>query len=964
MNGECFRVRGRSKYSNTKHILKLIIIMKKCSQSLIERTLKRIILLFFILIIWSNIKAQTGGPISDQQFFGHLDLTRNDLKDVKIGLENGGSFYDAKIAYVNYVNSTKIKYFYYVDNKAAMISKIQSTPDGQTYLNKIISDADKIVAKDNATGFNELEVERLEFLKVLGLAYWTTDNAKYVNKFVDYTNYWIANNPTPLVPITNPYAFYTVQSGPYRAIDAGTRIGELLRGYMFFMNAPQFSMSNRFSFLRHLMEEQYYMESFYKINGISNWFVAAATRGIEVSVMFPEWDKSSVFTSLCRSTLNNSLIDFHDEDGFQKEYSLGYHEGMVEMLGRTQYFLSNLQKLPGLELSALGKLKKGFDLIWNLKKPNGKDPVIADISIAKDPYLMASDIGNSNVKLSAIPSLIFPETRFRDYVGINLPPSEIAAYGSDAYDRFMALGSWKEINLGTIRLENSGVEVMRSGTGKDNKSLYCLFDKMVHGAGGHSHHDYLNMELFAFGRTLLVDPGKGPSYLDVDIAKRAFLGSVKGHNTIYPHNDSNPNDVIFYNEVSARNPNNIKSIDFKSNPKFDYTSGRLLGYNSTDITRNIFFVKGEYWYVRDKITGSESKTVDQYWQTWSETKIPSIQSTTKKVSSNFSSGPNIHFVPINTANLTVQVNKFPSEFNSTEISSLNINNVVYTKQKVGNQPVTFDMVIFPTDVGMAAPALTTIKSSITSGNSNDDNSTSFSLDIGNGKKDYLFVSDEVGKEVSFNNGSTINYGTAKVRTTNNIVTSVDMFARAMNFKLDSNEYGLKTNNGPIGTASLVVVDVTNFNLSFNAIHMFVTVPFYGSEKNLQYRVTGSSSWLNFSSLETDNIKKTVTGKLEELGDYQLRLVTAISLIPESPENNKDGLEVYPNPFESNFFIKLNTETTITLTIYDTQGKLVQTPQTFINKKNLNIQNNLKSGLYILKILGGSGTLYTKKITIK
>jgi Secretion system C-terminal sorting domain len=63
------------------------------------------------------------------------------------------------------------------------------------------------------------------------------------------------------------------------------------------------------------------------------------------------------------------------------------------------------------------------------------------------------------------------------------------------------------------------------------------------------------------------------------------------------------------------------------------------------------------------------------------------------------------------------------------------------------------------------------------------------------------------------------------------------------------------------------------------------------------------------------------------------------------------VELYPNPNGGNFFIKSNqqVELPLTLYIYDMKGKLVATEKCIQSRVDCNINVNLASGVYIIKI---------------
>ena len=78
----------------------------------------------------------------------------------------------------------------------------------------------------------------------------------------------------------------------------------------------------------------------------------------------------------------------------------------------------------------------------------------------------------------------------------------------------------------------------------------------------------------------------------------------------------------------------------------------------------------------------------------------------------------------------------------------------------------------------------------------------------------------------------------------------------------------------------------------------------------------------------------------------------------TPEYNLDNVKLYPNPIENNLTIELKSNVDTNIEIYDILGKRVFNQQ-IKETSNLNLQN-LKSGIYIVKITQGNSTI-TKKL---
>ncbi|CAM4420737.1 T9SS type A sorting domain-containing protein [Flavobacterium terrigena] len=129
-------------------------------------------------------------------------------------------------------------------------------------------------------------------------------------------------------------------------------------------------------------------------------------------------------------------------------------------------------------------------------------------------------------------------------------------------------------------------------------------------------------------------------------------------------------------------------------------------------------------------------------------------------------------------------------------------------------------------------------------------------------------------------------------------------------------------------------------------------------------VLGLSSAIDDILLQADG--KIVVGGSEITSDYKLAVLarftnTVLGTLEFSTSENV--LSIYPNPIETNatFEFTLNNSETLTVEIYDVQGKLVQTiatNKTFLAGKHdlpIELQSNLNSGNYFLKLTTATGS---------
>jgi len=152
---------------------------------------------------------------------------------------------------------------------------------------------------------------------------------------------------------------------------------------------------------------------------------------------------------------------------------------------------------------------------------------------------------------------------------------------------------------------DGGYYIQRSGWSGFKNARYLVFDCGPLGDGGHGHYDFLNIEVAANGRPLIVDPGRY-TYAESDWRRR-FKGTA-AHNTVCVDDA----DQVPYRRGKPRGPlAEARLLERFTAPEFDMLCGevRSPAYEAIH-TRRIFFVGGEYWLIVDKLRGSVAHKYD------------------------------------------------------------------------------------------------------------------------------------------------------------------------------------------------------------------------------------------------------------------------------------------------------------------------------------------------------------------
>lgn len=248
----------------------------------------------------------------------------------------------------------------------------------------------------------------------------------------------------------------------------------------------------------------------------------------------------------------------------------------------------------------------------------------------------------------------------------------------------------------------------------DENGLGAFFNARV--GGGHSCPDDLNLDIFAYGRYLLADPGPG-SYNSTDPASAWQSGTTIAHNTI----------VIDGNNQSRNGKSDIWAV---ANPVFDYVGAWVESYGEgVRVYRRVLFVRPSYWIVSDYIRAAPgAHTYDQAWHPDLDSN-PETDVVTQRVQTHFAGTANVQLVTADPAEARANILDGWMEGRKAKY-------VTFRKSGVTGD-TTFDTVIYPTKAGEST-AVTVERLTVKGpgGEMAKTNATALKIEIGKGRTGY------------------------------------------------------------------------------------------------------------------------------------------------------------------------------------------------------------------------------------
>ena len=389
--------------------------------------------------------------------------------------------------------------------------------------------------------------------RALAEAYLATGNEAYAEKWVSLLRDWVAKNP-PGTKLS------------WRTLEAGGRCQSWLAVYFSFINYPGFTPHDHALMINSLAEHAEYLMPENRFRSGSNWGLSESRGLLSVGTIFPEFKDALRWRETAWKRIEGEMFIQVLEDGAQVELTTSYHQGTVRGFAGAP----EIARLGGVEPSPAywARLEKMYEYTMFLQKPDGTQPMLGDSWPDNTRRIVAEGGRRFNR----------PDMR---YVGSS--GEEGAA--PDFLD---------------TQLPAAGYYVMRTDW-VDPQAIYLFTDVAHRWGGGHQQPDALQINLYAYGKTLLPDSG---SYLYYGPDRKRFA-RTSSHSTVVIDDENQSRDAAICH-------------CFSSADALSFVDGSHQGYEGVTHRRQVLFARPvdgipPYFLVIDRITGEGVHTADQYF---------------------------------------------------------------------------------------------------------------------------------------------------------------------------------------------------------------------------------------------------------------------------------------------------------------------------------------------------------------
>jgi hypothetical protein len=357
------------------------------------------------------------------------------------------------------------------------------------------------------------ELNRLQFLPLLGLCYTYTGNNKYYILFKDILSDWDKNNP------------FLNGVNWMNAMECSIRASNIIMAFSIFekelKNDPKYEEVILDIIYRHGLYIEFHLEK-----GISNLYgnhYLSDIFGLLIISTFLYNNKRAIKWKkfATREIVKASDKCIH-QGGIAHEHSIGYHKYITELYFYVLLFFH--EDLCDNKHQIQKNLFKMIQFLFNIEQPNGKLPTIGDCDDGKI-FSIDNYFNYDPLDLYLLKKTVVVEHEFYNLLfSVNL----------QQYD--------KQCNFAQL-YEQPGVLLYKYGV---TAFTFLFWNVGSGGQGAHQHNDILSFTLFISDTPVVVDPG---TYCYLSNNKyRNFYRSTKAHNTItvdgYELNTIDPKQVF------------------------------------------------------------------------------------------------------------------------------------------------------------------------------------------------------------------------------------------------------------------------------------------------------------------------------------------------------------------------------------------------------------------------------------
>ena len=429
---------------------------------------------------------------------------------------------------------------------------------------------------------------------------------EYQNKKVDHLNYF-KNQVKSLndALLANKYETIKDGNGVYEAFRSGYRILNWLHIHNMFLGEKAYSDEDQLLTIATLLQ---HASNLYETNAD---FVPGnhQTRGMSalamLSILFQDFKDSDKWYALAMKQLEAHLDKEINSDAFQFERTVHYHISDID----NYYFVYQLAKNSNIKVNAFweNKLRSLFTTLTKIAYPDKSAPVLSDDT--NEPWAEKNDISGA----LTLGYLLFEDPEM-GYFANNFVEQKMFWYVSDTQLELLDNIAPKQPEFLSFTFPTTGYYIMREGWNMSDKMM-IISNGLDKNKPDHQHGDMLGVQAMANGHVILPNYQVRYSLKDYEFFKNSMVKNValvdnELQGKAYTGNQGGSGFGKF---KSLPQP---KTIAWNSNKAVDVYIGSHDGFENIGVnySRQVVYLKDDFWLVKDNFNASKTHTYKQIWQ--------------------------------------------------------------------------------------------------------------------------------------------------------------------------------------------------------------------------------------------------------------------------------------------------------------------------------------------------------------
>ena len=428
----------------------------------------------------------------------------------------------------------------------------------------------------------------------------------YQNKKPEYINYF-KNQLKSLNAALAANKFETIAdgNGVYEAFRSGYRILNWLQIHTMFLSEKNYSDEDQLLTIATLLQ---HASNQYETN---TEFVPGnhQTRGMSalamLSILFQDFKDAEKWRERSMNLLEQHLDKEINSDGFQFERSVHYHMSDID----NYYFVYQLAKNSNLQVNTVweNKLKSLFVTLTKIAYPDKSAPVFSDDT--NTPWAEKNDITGA----LTLGYLLFENPEF-GYFATNKVEPFMYWYINDSQLNMLENIQTKTPDFNSVAFPVTGFYIMREGW-KTNDKVMAISNGLDDEKPDHQHGDMLGIQAMANGQVILPNYQVRYSLKDYEFFKNSLVKNVALVDDELQGKDyaGNQGGSGFGKFATLPQP---KTIAWNTHDDLDVYIGSHNGFENIGVnySRQVFYLKDDFWIVKDNFTSKKPHTYKQIWQ--------------------------------------------------------------------------------------------------------------------------------------------------------------------------------------------------------------------------------------------------------------------------------------------------------------------------------------------------------------